>query len=127
PPDTGYIAPSSAWHRARRMTTTPAMTQSMTAAPPTSVAAPSGANSQPDPMIDVSDAQAAPIRPSSRFRPVSAGVVVAAVLPVVMKVSSFLVSRSCAPQTCHPLRRGPAKSEVSIVQSEEHRRDDDQP
>src|ERR1700738_360327 len=30
PPETGYIAPSSAWHRARTITTTPAMAQART-------------------------------------------------------------------------------------------------
>ena len=75
PPETGYIAPSSAWQRASTMTTIPAMTQSRTAAPPISSAAVSGANSQPEPMIDVSDAQVAPIRPISRLRPTSAGLV----------------------------------------------------
>ena len=75
PPETGYIAPSSAWHSARTMTMTPAMTQSRTAAPPTACAANSAPNSQPEPMIDVSDAQVAPISPSSRLRPTSAGVV----------------------------------------------------
>src|SRR5215470_3894577 len=75
PPETGYIAPSSAWHRARTMMMAPAMTQARMDAPPTSVAAISGANSQPDPMMDVSDAQVAPISPSSRLRPTSAGVV----------------------------------------------------
>jgi len=57
------------------MTTTPATTQSMTAPPPISSAAVSGANSQPEPMIDVSDAQVAPIRPISRLRPTSVGLV----------------------------------------------------
>ena len=39
PPETGYIAPSSAWHRASTMTTTAAMAQARTAAPPTACAA----------------------------------------------------------------------------------------
>src|SRR5215471_4013290 len=71
PPETGYIAPSSAWHRARTMMMTPAMTQARMDAPPTA----SGANSQPEPMMDVSDAQVAPISPSSRLRPTSVGLV----------------------------------------------------
>src|SRR5215469_6139256 len=75
PPETGYIAPSSAWHRARTMMMTPAMTQARMDAPPTAIAANSGANSQPEPMMDVSDAQVAPISPSSRLRPTSAGLV----------------------------------------------------
>src|SRR6184192_1933347 len=73
PPETGYIPPSSAWQSARTMTTIPATIQSMTAPPPISSTAVSGANSQPEPMIEVSDAQVAPIRPSSRFRPTSVG------------------------------------------------------
>src|SRR5216683_3239154 len=77
PPETGYIAPSSAWQSARMMTTTPAMAQARTAAPPTNCAANSAPNSQPEPMIDVSDAQVAPISPSSRFKPISVGVVTA--------------------------------------------------
>jgi hypothetical protein len=55
----------------------PAMTQAMTAAPPTACAANSAPNSQPEPMIDVSDAQVAPISPSSRLKPTSVGVVTA--------------------------------------------------
>src|SRR5213082_1001242 len=77
PPETGYIAPSSAWQSARTMTTTPAMSQARTAAPPTACAANSAPNSQPEPMIDVSDAQVAPISPSSRLKPTSVGFVTA--------------------------------------------------
>src|SRR5215469_9256717 len=84
PPETGYIAPSSAWQRARTMTTTPATTQSMMAPPPISSTAVSGANSQPEPMIDVSDAQVAPIRPSSRLRPTSVGATVSATESLAM-------------------------------------------
>src|SRR5713101_3591866 len=73
PPETGYIAPSSAWQRARTMTMIPAMIQASTAAPPTACAAKSAPNSQPEPMIDVSDAQVAPISPSSRLKPTSVG------------------------------------------------------
>ncbi len=78
PPETGYIAPSSAWERARTMTMIAAMIQASQAPPPISSTAVSGANSQPEPMIDVSDAQVAPIRPSSRLRPTSVGVTVSA-------------------------------------------------
>src|SRR5436190_24061510 len=73
PPETGYIAPSSAWQRASTMTTTPAMAQAKTAAPPTACAAKSEPNSQPEPMIEVSDAQVAPTNPISRLRPTSVG------------------------------------------------------
>src|SRR5258708_38053883 len=60
PPETGYIAPSSAWHRARTITTIPAMTQSRTAPPPTNTAAENAPNSQPEPMRHASAAQATP-------------------------------------------------------------------
>ena len=73
PPETGYIAPSSAWQSARMITMTPAMAQARTEAPPTACAANSAPNSQPEPMIEVSDAQVAPISPSSRLRPTSVG------------------------------------------------------
>ena len=56
---------------------TPTMTQARTEAPPTACAAYSAPNSQPEPMIDVSDAQVAPISPSSRLKPTSVGVVTA--------------------------------------------------
>src|ERR1700730_15745996 len=59
------------------MTMIPAMTQASTAAPPTACAAKSAPNSEPEPMIDVSDAQVAPISPSSRLKPTSAGFVTA--------------------------------------------------
>src|SRR5215472_7900064 len=89
PPETGYIEPSSAWQRARMMTTTPAMTQSRMAAPPINTAAVSGANSQPEPMMEVSDAQAAPISPISRLRPTSAGLVTVVTDSVAMIEPSF--------------------------------------
>src|SRR5215468_495881 len=88
PPETGYIAPSSAWQSARTMTTMPPMTQSMTAAPPTNSAAVSGVNSQPEPMIDVSDAQVAPTSPSSRLRPTSVGTSVTATDSLAMSEPS---------------------------------------
>src|SRR6202042_3909125 len=74
PPETGYIAPIWAWHKARTMTTMPAMAQARTEAPPPAWEAKSAPNSQPEPMIDVSDAHVAPISPSSRLRPTSVGV-----------------------------------------------------
>ena len=40
---------------------------------PAACAANSAPNSQPEPMIEVSDAQVAPIKPISRFRPTSVG------------------------------------------------------
>src|SRR5215467_60516 len=73
PPETGYIAPSSAWERAKTMTMIAATIQASQAPPPISSTAVSGANSQPEPMIEVSDAQVAPTRPSSRLRPTSVG------------------------------------------------------
>ncbi len=48
-------------------------------AAPASTAAPMLANSQPEPMIEVSEAQMAPISPTSRRRPTSAGLVSATV------------------------------------------------
>src|SRR4249919_258640 len=88
PPETGYIAPSSAWQRASRMTTTPAMAQARTAAPPTACAAKSAPNSQPEPIIDVSDAQVAPTRPSSRLKPTSVGTSVTATDSLAMSEPS---------------------------------------
>ncbi len=75
PPATGYIAPSSAWTRARMMTATPAMTQPSSAAVPAAAAASQAPNSQPEPMMEVSEAQVAPISPISRRRPTSVGFV----------------------------------------------------
>ena len=90
-------------HRARRMTMTPAMTQARTAAPPTACAANSAPNSQPEPMIDVSDAQVAPISPSSRLKPTSVGVVTAT--PAVSAAMCHPLFRSCPLRASHP-RRG---------------------
>src|SRR5271165_842953 len=73
PPDTGYIPPSSAWTSARMTTMIPAMTHPSKAAVPAACAANSAPNSQPEPMMEVSDAQVAPISPISRRRPTSAG------------------------------------------------------
>ncbi len=73
PPDTGYMPPSSAWTSARMTTMTPAMTQPSRAAVPAAWAARNAPKSQPEPMIDVSDAQVAPMKPISRFRPTSVG------------------------------------------------------
>ena len=89
PPETGYIAPSSAWQSARTITMTPAMTQARTAAPPTACAANSAPNSHPEPMIEVSDAQVAPISPSSRLRPTSVGWVTATPVVSVAMVDLF--------------------------------------
>ena len=68
PPETGYIPPSSACTRARMMTAIPAMTQQIMAADPTACAAKYEPNSQPEPMIEVSDAQVAPIKPHLPFQ-----------------------------------------------------------
>src|SRR5215469_13815232 len=75
PPETGYIPPSSACTSARMMTAIPARIQQIKAADPTATAAKYEPNSQPEPMMDVSDAQVAPISPISRLRPTSAGLV----------------------------------------------------
>ncbi len=47
------------------------------------------ANSQPEPMIEVSAAQVAPISPISRLRPTSAGAEVGAAESVAMGEPSF--------------------------------------
>ena len=75
PPDTGYMPPSSACTRARMMAATPPMTQAMIAAGPAYWAANSAPNSQPEPMMELSDDQTAPMNPISRFSPTSAGLV----------------------------------------------------
>ena len=78
----------------------PAMIQARMDAPPTSVAAISGANSQPEPMIDVSDAQVAPISPSSRLRPTSVGLVTVTGVSVAMIDALFsIVPRGGVPPT----------------------------
>src|SRR6266851_6551366 len=89
PPETGYIPPSSACTRARMMTATPPMTQPSKAAVPAACEAKSAPNSQPEPMIEVSDAQVAPINPISRLRPTSAGLVTVATDSVAMVEPSF--------------------------------------
>ena len=89
PPDTGYIPPSSACTRARMMMMTPAISHPRTAIAPASAAAPSAPNSQPEPMIEVSDAQVAPISPISRLRPTSAGLVSVATDSVAISEPSF--------------------------------------
>src|SRR5580704_13185472 len=71
------------------MTTTPAMAQARTEAPPIACEAYSAPNSQPEPMIDVSDAQVAPIRPNSRLRPTSVGWVTATPVVSVAMVDLF--------------------------------------
>src|ERR1700722_3498461 len=63
-------------------TATPAMTQPSSAAVPAAAAASQAPNSQPEPMMDVSEAQVAPISPISRLRPTSVGLVTVAVAPV---------------------------------------------
>src|SRR5580698_861247 len=57
------------------MTMTPAMTHPSKAAVPAACAANSAPKSQPEPMMEVSEAQVAPISPISRRRPTSAGLV----------------------------------------------------
>ena len=78
PPDTGYIPPSSACTRARMMMQTPAMIQARMADVPAEYAPFHEPNSQPEPMIEVTDAQVAPMNPISRLRPTSAGLVLVA-------------------------------------------------
>ncbi len=57
------------------MTAMPPMTQPSRAIGPAACAANSAPNSQPEPMMEVSDAQVAPINPISRLRPTSDGAV----------------------------------------------------
>ena len=72
------------------MTATPPMTQPSRAAVPAACAAKSAPNSQPDPMMEVSDAQVAPISPISRLRPTSDGAVVGAATDSVAMVPNLL-------------------------------------
>jgi hypothetical protein len=65
------------------------MIQQIRAADPTAVAAKYEPNSQPEPMIEVSDAQVAPISPISLLRPTSAGLV--SVAATAMSEPSSLV------------------------------------
>src|SRR5215510_6711052 len=78
PPDTGYMPPSSAWTRARMMMQTPPMTQARMADVPVEYAPFHEPNSQPEPMIEVTDAHVAPMNPISRRRPTSVGLVLVA-------------------------------------------------
>ncbi len=89
PPATGYMAPSSAWTSARIRTATPPMIHPSKAAVPAAAAASHAPNSQPEPMIEVSDAQVAPTNPSSRLRPTSAGLVGVTTDSVAMSEPSF--------------------------------------
>jgi hypothetical protein len=68
------------------MIATPPMTQPRIAAVPAAAAAYQAPNSQPEPMIVVSEEQTAPISPISRLRPTSAGLVTTA---PAMSESSF--------------------------------------
>ena len=105
PPETGYIPPSSACTRARMTTMTPAMTQPSKAAVPAACAANNEPNSQPEPMIEVSDAQVAPISPISRRRPTSAGWLAGApVDPVSVAMIDALFS--ILPRGACPPRQG---------------------
>src|SRR5260221_13227869 len=89
PPATGYIPPSSAWTSARTMMIAPAATHAQIGAGPGYGAAKYEPNSQPEPMIEVSDAHMAPINPISRFRPTSTGLVDTAEVSVAMIEPSF--------------------------------------
>src|ERR1700729_4034702 len=90
PPETGYIPPSSACTRARKMTATPPMTQPSRAIGPAACEAYSAPNSQPDPMMEFSDAQAIFVSPISRLRPTSDGTVVGAATDSVAMVQNLL-------------------------------------
>jgi hypothetical protein len=84
------------------MTAMPPMIQAMTAAPPIATAAKYDPNSQPDPMIEVSEAQVAPISPISLLKPTSPGFMACDNLAMID--SSFL---DRAPGGSHPLRAVP--------------------
>src|SRR5215831_20466412 len=84
PPATGYIAPSSACTSAKTMSAIPAMIQARMDEVPVEYAAFQEANSQPEPMIDVSAAHVAPISPISRLRPTSSTAAVATADSVAM-------------------------------------------
>src|ERR1700689_3135905 len=69
------------------------MTQAMIAAGPAACAAYSAPKSQPEPMMELSDAQTAPMNPISRLRPTSVGdVTLAEPVSVAMIDSSFRFS-----------------------------------
>jgi len=71
------------------------MTQPRIAAVPAADAAYQAPNSQPEPMIAVSEEQIAPIGPISRLRPTSAG---PAVIAPAMSESSFgSIARAASP------------------------------
>ena len=72
----------------------------------------SAPNSQPEPMIDVSDAQVAPISPSSRLRPTSVGVVTAT--PAVSAAMCHPFSDR-ARWASHPRREIPALPDERLV------------
>ena len=102
PPDTGYMPPSSACTSARMMTMTPAITQPSRAAVPAACAARNAPNSQPEPMIEVSDAQVAPMKPMSRFRPTSVGVTAVAPTASVLLAMLDPFSDRAPWGGCHP-------------------------
>src|ERR1700684_2649751 len=76
-PETGYIQPTSSCTSARMTILTRARPEATSAEVPVEYEAFHEPNSQPEPMIDVTDAQQAPISHISRFRPISLGLVVA--------------------------------------------------
>ena len=79
------------------MTATPPMTQPSRAIGPATCEAYSAPNSQPEPMMEVSDAQVAPISPISRLRPTSDGAVVGAATDSVDMVRTFFRVRIRGP------------------------------
>ena len=95
------------------MMTIPAMIHASRAAVPAACAARNAPKSQPEPMIEVSDAQVAPIKPISRFRPTSVGTEAEA--PTASVLLAMLDPFSDrAPQGCHP-RVGSSVMQVSVV------------
>src|SRR5215469_13859794 len=116
------MPPSSACTSARMMMMTPARIQARTAAPPIATAAKYDPNSQPEPMMEVSDAQVAPISPISRRRPTSVGAVREAPVDpdsvaMIDALFSIVPRGACPPRPLWVVS-------VPYGQSDDHRRDD---
>src|SRR5690242_3618604 len=68
PPATGYVDPSSAWINASTASMAPARIHDTSDAGPATLAAPNAPSSQPEPMIDPSDTNVRPQKPTARCR-----------------------------------------------------------
>ncbi len=96
------------------MATAP-ISQAMTEAPPMSWAAAKEPSSHPEPMIEVSEAQVAPISPISRLSPTSPGLMSGPSLTAMVD-SSFLDSH--APRGLPPVGRGAQAPEALLAASD---------